>query len=473
MKTLRLIFLIFSCCGLLFSCSEFGMPDDDLADVDLKKASKTAAFVVEPSGGDDTPALMQAFEDAKAAGQGSVVQLCEGEYHLGLMEIRDFYGFIKGKGKDKTIITVNTGLDAQVLLDAQLYPDLVKFVGGDVKLSDFTIQTPVGKICDTGPALGHIRSMFNFSANNAQYELGNTERCINVVVDNVAVKGRFFAEGPGYYQNNFNCLFGIRTGWDCLSGNDLPREKINIEITNSEFDKLCYGVLLEAMNESKAVIGKKNNGNCFTDNDKAGGIYECRATEFLFEGNAVNIPEYCYGWDVDDASYYQILKYEPEVNASLANIQFNAFNLMHSEYALRFYNERQFFYDETPIACQIRNNQFNMKDGYEWSIISVATNGMVIRNNKFTGHGDFAMVHNYSTYGLALGNNFSTASFETGVAYLTESTQNWTFVGGNFTDKVIDLGVNNVFTGMNVSTSDAPLGRSISEKLVPMNHLMK
>jgi hypothetical protein len=80
---------------------------------------------------------------------------------------------------------------------------------------------------------------------------------------------------------------------------------------------------------------------------------------------------------------------------------------------------------------------------------------------------------NYSQGGLVLGNNFSTAEFENGVAYLNESTSDWTFVGGNFKDKVTDLGTNNVFTGMNVSTSDVPLGQSVSEKIVPMNHLME
>lgn len=473
MKTFKLLFLISIFVGLLTACNE----NEDLLDqndeLTLKKAKMAPTFVVEPTGVDDTENLKNAFADAIAAGHGAVVQLCEGEYHLGLIEIRDFYGCMKGKGKDKTIVTANTGLDAQILLDANLYPDLVKFVGGDVKLSGFTIQTPPGKLCDTGPAAGHIRSMFNFSANNAQHELGNTERCINVVVDNVAVKGQFFAEGPGFYQNNFNCLFGIRTGWDCLSGSDLPREKINIEITNSEFDKLCYGVLLEAMNNSKAVVGKKNAGNCFTNNDKAGGIYECRATDFLFEGNTVNIPEYCYGWDVDDYPYYSILKDEPETDIVLANFEFNAFNLEHSEYALNFYNQRQLFLGETPIACQVRNNQFNMKDGYEWSIISAATKGMVIRNNKFTGHGDLAMYHYYSTDGLILGNNLSNVTLGLGAVYFAPTTSNWNVVGGDIGSQVINYGVNNVITGMNVSSSETPMGRSVSDKLKTMNHLMK
>ncbi len=66
------------------------------------------------------------------------------------------------------------------------------------------------------------------------------------------------------------------------------------------------------------------------------------------------------------------------------------------------------FPDEPAIVYQVKNNQFNMTDGYEWSIISHYTRGMVIRNNKFSGNGDMAIVlANYSENGLILGNNFS------------------------------------------------------------------
>jgi hypothetical protein len=86
-------------------------------------------------------------------------------------------------------------------------------------------------------------------------------------------------------------------------------------------------------------------------------------------------------------------------------------------------------------------------DGCDRGILTHFTQGMVIRNNKFTGHGGWALyLVNYSQGGLVLGNNFSTAEFENGVAYLSDNTSDWTFVGGNFKDKVTDLGTNNVFT---------------------------
>lgn len=480
MKTQKLIFLIFACLGFLFSCNQYELPDDDLTGIDLKKASAPAVFMVEPNGDDDTPALMLAFEDAKAAGPGSVVQLCEGEYHVGYMEIRDLFGALKGAGKDKTIITVLPDLNLDELFAQNLFHCMVKFIGGDVHLSCFTMQTPPGKLTEsTGWPNMHLNSLLNFSAFSANYEPGNESRSINVVIDNVNFRGQFLEGGPGYV-NHYNCFIGVRAGFDyfppyAVLANPLPREKIDIKITNCEFNTFVYGLVLNGMKNSRVIIGENNEGNIFNNLDQQGGIWESRNTLVSIEGNTFYIPESSYGLDLDDWPWYKVLKDEPSEKATVFHVQNNRFNMAHSEYALFLRNRRTRTNPEEPAAIyQVKNNMFNMADGYEWGILGINTQGMVVRNNKFTGHGDLALYLAYSSQGgLVLGNNFSTAEFETGVAKLDQSTSDWTFVGGNFTDKVIDLGTNNVFTGMNVSTSDVPLGQSVSEKIVPMNHLLK
>ncbi|MDX9903079.1 MAG: hypothetical protein RB288_03270 [Bacteroidales bacterium] len=91
---------------------------------------------------------------------------------------------------------------------------------------------------------------------------------------------------------------------------------------------------------------------------------------------------------------------------------------------------------------------------------------MVIRNNRFTGYGDLALyLVSWSQGGLVLGNNFSTEEFGSAVAYLTPSTKDWTFVGGNLGDNVINYGTNNIFTGFNVNQSEAPFGQTIVDNL--------
>jgi hypothetical protein len=477
MKTLKMLSFILACVCIFSTCNkdEIIVIEEDQA-IDLKAGPAGEVFIVTPSGADDTPAILQAFDNAKAAGPGSVVQLCQGEYFLGLLEIRDFYGSFIGAGKNKTYITAMNNLDAQALWDQNLPHDLIKFVGGDVNLSHFTIQTPPGTLTITGPAAGHIRTLMNFSANNAQYEPGNEERSINVVIDNVAVKGQYLEGGFGFYYNTYNCAYGLRAGWDTRSGpaNSVPREKIDIKITNSDFDTFIYGLVIEGLKNSKVIVGEKNKGNVFNNLEQSGGVYESRKMNILVEGNTFNVPELCWGFDHTDYPYYGILMYEPETETTLCNIQFNVFNLTYADYGIYLRNQRHFqFPEEMPVAYQIRNNQFNMTDGWPWGIVTQVTKNMVIRNNKFRGYGYQALYLTlFSEGGLVLGNNFSTAQFSSAAIYLHTNTSNWTVVGGNIKDRVINLGVNNVITGMNVNTSEGPLGQRISEKLVPMNQLM-
>jgi len=474
MKNKDLIFLIFCCLAFLMGCSEFDMTDNDLDNAQMKKASAVPVFVVEPSGGDDTPAILQAFMDAKDAGPGSAVRLAEGEYHLGFLEIRDFYGSFMGAGKDKTIIKSMNNLDAQALFDQNMYHDLVKFVGGDVHISDFTLCTPEGPLTITGLPTGHIRSLIHFSATNAQYELGNESRYINVVINNVSFKGQYYDEGMGFYYHTYNCMFGVCADFDVISTTDLPRENINFKITNSGFDTFCYGLALQAIKNSVVIVGEKNKGNVFNNCEQSGGVWECRGMKTEVAGNTFNVPEYGWGFDHNDYPYYGLLKNEPETKTSTCNIHDNIFNLTHSDYGIYLRNQRHFTNPgEQPVAYQVRNNRFIMTDGWPWGIYSQVTKDMVIRNNKFSGYGyDALCLDLYSTGGLILGNNFSTAEFYRSSVILLATTQGCTIVGGNVKDNVIDLGVDNIITGVNVSTSVVPLGRIISEKIPAMNHLM-
>ncbi len=483
MKTLKNLLFIIGFTGIMFSCSKVEQPGFDVLDLSGRNFKShlivnPGVFIVEPTGGDDTPAIKQAFIDATAFGPGSVVQLCEGEYHLGYLEVYDFYGSLRGAGKGKTVITAIGGIDIDALWAQHLMVCLIKFVGGDMNLSHFTIQTPPGKLSVGGPGMGHIYSLLNFSAFNAVYELGNENRSINVVIDNVHFKGQLLEGGPGYVQG-YNCLIPVRAGFDCFnpyawSAPPVPREKIDIKITSSEFDTFCYGLGFEGMKNSNVIIGEKNKGNIFSNFDCPGGVWESRDSKILIEGNTFNSKALCYGLQLDDYAYYpRLLKNEIPTKATLFNIQNNVFNLAHAYSALYLRNLRRNQYPgDIPVAFQVRNNEFNMTDGYK-AIEGYRTQGMVIRNNKFSGNGDIAVYLGYNSIdGLVLGNNFSTTDLLTGAIYLVASTRNWTIVGGNIKDRVIDLGTDNIITGVNVSTSDIPLGQRISDNLPPMNRLM-
>jgi hypothetical protein len=479
MKTLRNLFLLTLAVGLLFSCSKDDS-DEAFTGIALKAKKVTPqVFVVTPGGGDDTPAICQAFDDAKAASPGSVVKLVEGEYHVGYMEIYDFYGSLIGAGKGKTVITVLPGMDLGVLFAQHKIHSQVKFIGGDVHLSHFTMQSPPGQLSVGWPYMGHIYSLLNFSSFSPSFEFGNESRSINVVIDNVCFRGHLLEGGPGYV-NGYNCMIGVRAGFDYFSpyetlADPLPREKIDFKITNCEFDTFTYGLALEAINNGRIIIGENSNGNIFNNIDQQGGVWESRNGLVSIEGNTFNIPGYSYGLDLDDYPYYTIFRNEPSERAMVYNVENNDFNMTHSEYALLLRNRRSRFNPEEPFTVfQVKNNRFNMTDGYEWDIISYYTKGLVIRNNKFSGPGDLGLyLVNWSQGGLVLGNNFSSAEFGTAVAYLTASTRDWTFVGGNIAEKVINYGTNNIFTGFSVNNSEAPFGQTIVDNLDATKEALK
>lgn len=479
MKTIKNLFLIVGLTGLMLSCTKSDQPDFDISGMSAENLNSysminNGIFIVEPSGIDDTPAICQAFDDAKAAGPGSVVQLLAGEYYLGLMEVRDFCGVFKGAGKGKTIINVMNNLDLQSLWNKGLRGDLVKFVGGEVCLSDFTIHTPEGRLSVTGPANGIIADLFNFSACNAQYETGNTDRSINVVIDNVSFKGQLLEGGYGYNMG-YNCAMAVRAGWDQPWGTDIPREKINFKITNSDFSTFCYGLVLESMTGGRIIVGEKNRGNIFNNLDQTGGVWESRNMEVSIEGNVFNVPEFSWGLDLDDYGYYTgTLKEESQTKAMIFNVQNNVFNLVHSEYAFMVRNMRSRYYPAEPTALyQVRDNLFTMSDGYPWAVYGVRTKGMAIRNNKFSGYGDIALVLTTSENGLILGNNFSTAEFTSAAVSLSSTTKDWTVVGGSIADQVINLGTNNIITGFNVNNSEAPFGRTIVDNFKTMKEALQ
>jgi len=481
MKTLKILMLLIGLAGMMFSCSKsdpagFDLPDFSGKNPGALSLTDGGVFIVEPSGSDDTPAILQAFLDAKAAGPGSVVQLLEGEYHLGLLEVRD--GSLRGAGKDKTIITAIGDIDIDKIWARHLWVDLVKFVGGDVKLSHFTMQTPPGALSIGGPGTGHIASLLNFSTFNAVYEPGNENRSINVVIDNVSFKGQLLDGGPGYVFH-YNCLLAVRTGNDFYSpynwqGDKVPRQKIDFKITNCDFETFVYGLGLECIKNGRVTIGEKNNGNIFRNLDQCGGVWEFVDSEINIEGNTFNTIASGYGLDLMDNSFYpSLLKDEPPTRATLFNVQNNVFNIDHSNYGLAIQNWRRTRYPgDIPFAILLHDNQFNMTDA-SYVIKIWKTKGMVIRNNKFSGHGNTGIyLSTYNLDGLALGNNISTAEFSKCAVYLGKSTQNWTIVGGNTKGNVINEGIDNIITGINVSASDTSLGERILETLPPMNHLM-
>lgn len=426
-------------------------------------------FVVEPRGNglDDTENLQKAFNDALAEPPGtSVVQLVEGNYSIGFIEVHEFYGSFIGAGKGKTIITARKYLNCNPPNKNKLYYYLIKFVGGDIYMSDMTIQTLPGGLCWSNSS-GSLHGLVIFSDFSNIYTSMNGY--VRAFVNNVECMGHTF--GKWYNaQNGVSAMSDTR-----LTG--ITRSHIDITVTNSVFDTLAYGVQVLDVKDGKLIVGTRSNGNVFNKCYQPVSFYDVINVEISAVGNILNIPKgMFFGLDVDNSSWGRSI-YEPQTKKILCNIEGNEFNLIGGDCGLWLHDHRRIKYpdENLPIVFEVKSNTINMQDAYI-GISMPDLYGAVIRNNKFTGNGTVgtstavcAWKGIYTENSLYLGNNFSNTSFTGPAIFLGVRSKNCTVIGIGQNAFVNNKGINNVITGVNVKDFDDALGQTIVDNL----HLMK
>ncbi|MFX1479740.1 MAG: hypothetical protein ACFFCI_16580, partial [Promethearchaeota archaeon] len=102
--------------------------------VGITRGDYSQIEIVEPSGGDDTDAIQDAFE---AAGPEGTVQLIEGDYYVDNIIVEDFCGKFKGAGMALTTIDVFSEVSPDPVSDITA---LFKFDGGDIRISDLSFD---------------------------------------------------------------------------------------------------------------------------------------------------------------------------------------------------------------------------------------------------------------------------------------------------------------------------------------------
>ena len=254
-------------------------------------------FKVRPTNGADITAdLKQAFDDATAAGPGSVVQLPAGEYELGFIEIREFYGSFRGAGKGKTTITVKTGLDCDAMDNQNLYEFLVSFVGGDINMSDITLKYPQGTlVCKEGHGLD---GLLIFEDYTATYIARN--KYIKASVNNVEFKGDQVA--PWDYRV-WNALAAGSNSKVPVPG--MTRSHVDMKITNCTFDSFGWGTQMIGIKEGKFTLGTKKNGNFYNNCTESVVFWNNINVSLEVVGNKFNVPMGSAGLDMDNSPHWR------------------------------------------------------------------------------------------------------------------------------------------------------------------------
>ena len=477
MKTLFRFLFCMAFISLLFSCEKSDPFGDELSGVDLKSAANCGeVIVVDPSGGDDTQALIDAFEEAKASGPGATVQLTEGTYTIGMIEVLDFNGCFTGAGKGKTIITNLPDLPCENAWLANVIPSLLKFVGGDIKICDMTIKFKDGNPCLPGvmndEIYGDLAAGLILADYSGTYVPDN--RYIKGVLENVELIAGIDG-GSGVYGTSGNVVMLLYCGSDKWFPYDFfPISIGNISVSNCYFKDGMAGPDIWAFDE-KSVVDIKNNvvegGLCPV---YLGCLMGSRVT---FSNNEVkNLHEGSwYSVWIDAYDSYPFLPAK-ETSYTLAG---NKIEVPEGTIGLMIRDHfRAIDPNALPQLFDVRGNIFESETG-GISVMSMNNKNAKIQNNKFLGAGAVGVMIDgeeatgtYSEMNQVIGNNYFGATYTDVAVYLGPFSKNCKVVGVK-SDLVVDEGVNNSIIGTKANKKGIQSDHFMAQKGKPFHPKMK
>jgi hypothetical protein len=452
MKHLSYFFTIFV--FLAFACSK-----DDLLNTDqsgdqlLKNANlKCAGKVIKvlPNGADDTQPILEAFAQAKSAGPGSVVQLAEGTFKIRFIEVWDFEGYFRGAGKGKTIITNLPDLPQGEVLSNFKYPALIKFVGGNLSMTNMTIHLNDGSCAppDLDPLGGDLYSILFLA--DASIDHIPPVRYIKAAVDNVDFIAGYDG-GTGYSPfgpSLYNVWSSIMVASDDQSSGLPPIG--DISITHCKMENDIFGTWIWSFDkQSSANI----ENNLFTGGAMQILLATCLGSEIKIRNNQFQKGS-IYDLYIDNLNWY----YAPEGWASQRShftIISNNFQSPQGVISLGMIDARRpaFPNEGFPQLFDVMGNSFNTQDGG----VAIQSSNNVdakIWNNRFSGTGAMgvsvdgdAASSTYADNINLMGNSFFGANYTDASVYLGPYSRNCKVVGVK-ADNVIDNGVNNSIIGV-------------------------
>jgi hypothetical protein len=464
MKTPGKPLLIMAFMSLLFNCQKSDPFGDELSDDTLKSAHNGVIILVEPTGTDDTEHILKAFADAEAAGPGTTIQLVEGDYYTGAVEVYGFHGTVKGAGNSKTIMHLIPGIPVDEQINKNQSSAWWRLIGGDITLSDMTFTTPDGIIVKEGFVDAYYgkdlyAAIIFTNYNDVWYHPDEFQK---VRVNRVNFYGGYDdPEDGGLWKTNHNTLLGIWIGLEYCwpaEGIDYPLTQGNYMIENCYFEH--FGDAVEGFSlggNAKMVVQKCSLNKCmwplfFTANYNS---------DIVIRNNLFTNTDLVCDIGVWDHDYGYLFNTEiPAVKRCRYTITGNTF---HTTAALPAIVAKDYWVylgpdERLPMQLIIENNKFCLSEGSSGILLNNSQNA-VVRNNRFSGSCTTGIVVDgfnednpeavpYAWKALLLGNNFSRLTSSVANIYLGEKSKNCVVVGSKTDGKVIDKGVDNKITGM-------------------------
>lgn len=483
---MKKLLLLITALSVLASCSKDQWNDNGPGSpMNMGKNHYFQAPVItlDPSGGDDTPAFLAAFEEAKTV-PGTVIRLVEGEYTISSVEVRDFVGVIKGAGMYKTTIKAAPDLPCwEAAEENNVLSHLLKFIGGDMVMEGLTLRIPDGFACDRETFYGGRDLMTILSVTDWSEVYHPDNMYIKAVIKNVRFIGGNDDGSGGSGPRNVS--IGVWTGGDFyfwLEGHDYPFSNTDISIIGCEFYNLLGAC--EASN-----MGRDGDfyftGNYCSSMDLlsfySGFNY---GADITINNNRFENVGWTDLWLYDDdwGTYYYLEREKPTSYNVYGNVFISAPGttpMLLQEYRLNVMPE----FDLPPQEFRIKSNLFNLKEGCI-GISAMSSQGAQITNNRFTGVCDLGIYVDATPVTdwtgvehpavparnvLLLGNNLVNLESETADILLGENTTGCTVVGTSARETIVDNGTGNKIVGMSkfeMRNSPAPLIRGAHQNLM-------
>lgn len=324
----------------------------DISGLKMVKATAGAVITLAPSAdGDDTDELVAAFDAAKAAGPGSTVHLTEGEFHIGFILVKEFFGTFTGAGIGKTIIIPLPDLPWEEFRDQNLAWVLIKFLRGDVSISNMSFLNLDGEPCP-GEDLFAFIGIHDYAINELP-DLPEDYK-IKAIVDNVE-----FVSNPGpagwspyVVQAAIGC--GVDFYWDY----NLPYSNVDLSITNCKISDMHMA--LTNLSMEKGITVFKNNRPVSTFQglllyDNIGGSTFISNNEFYTPegGNSIVVIDDAFGVNVfkpSDGCQY-------EISGNIFHAQDASEAIIIADY--RKVNGK--IDNKNPVLVEIKNNLFDLQ----------------------------------------------------------------------------------------------------------------
>jgi hypothetical protein len=447
---------------------------------------KANVFTVLPTGTNDTINLQCAFDAAVEAGPGSTVQLAQGTYYIDRdISVVNFDGSFAGAGKQQTFIQ---NLDAVPFPHHggpggpyffQTWPGLFVFFqdqnGGpsSISISDLTFRA-MGSAVPTNMHGGFILNSMNILEIYGKVT-GIRDDEVSFV-DTSLIRVGFEGQAGSEFTYGYNVLNAVEISGDgpmlpCGDSNCVEYVKPisgNHLVQDCTFENAVWGYVPLMINDSSVKVENSTFENVRMPID----IFDFSNSTVDIQHNSIhnatwygvyieNGVQAMLGWDLGPHGELP----EP----SIVNISHNSISVTETGDGIGI-ADWGFLAGETTIEnAVIGNNIISLEGTTYGAIFGIGASGIKVLNNRVFGQGAFGIYAGLSDDPVAnwvlVGNNLQNANTEYPSIILGPSTSNFTVVGGHNSANVLDLGSNNVITGINVSR-DTNLGQLVHDAML-------